>query len=412
MNHFARLGIVVGISCTFVFFVQFGLRTAMMKLFDTTTSFQEGTYIGSVNVSGMGREQAQQNVQKQVDAWLASSNIQITYQEATVSVPATVFVFDVPGSVASAKQKTRTPLIVTVDSKQLTAFLQFSQEVVAALNQEVLQKALQRSSANLERDKTFVATEFLQKESIHRVVAQSEIKAIDMYSSELGLWLSQYKTLTLEPGHELSLQKLVKDKLSLTDGALSVIATLMNEAALSTNLEVRKRSISLQLPAYAEAGTEARIEKDKTDFVLYNPNTTPYTLRFQLTNSGMSLSIEGLPFAYIYTPYTEITDVAKSEIVQVITPAKHDAVTVRREGSDGLFVKVYRDIYRNGAFLKREQVAEDRYLPVSQVKHALVLPKLPSATVPQTAIVPTPSTTEAPVTQPNTSAPAVPTLPQ
>jgi vancomycin resistance protein YoaR len=410
MKRFARLGIVVGISCIFVFVVQFGLRTAMMKLFDTTAPFQEGTYIGSVNVSGMGREQAQQNVQKQVDAWLASSNIQITYQEATVSVPATAFVFDVPGSIASAKQKMRTPLIVTVDSKQLTASLQFSQEVVAAINQEVLQKALQQASANLARDKTFVATEFLQKESIHRVVAQSEIKAIDKYRDELGLWLTEYETLTLEPGHELSLQELVKEKLSLTDSALSVIATLMNEAALSTNLEVRKRSISLQLPAYAEAGTEARIEKDKADFILYNPNKTPYTMRFQLTNSSMSLSIEGLPFAYIYMPYTERTDVAKTKIVQVMTPAKHDAVTARREGSDGLFVKVYRDVYRDGAFIKREQVAEDRYLPVSQVKHALVMPKLPSETTSQTAVVPTPPTTEAPVTPPNTSASVVPAL--
>lgn len=389
-----RLFIIVLLSTIFIFSMQYGLSAVMMKLFDTTKGFPKGTIVGAVDIGGKVKEQAEADLGKKTEAWASESRIQLVYQDVVIAIPASMFIFDVVDSIQHVQNGKHTPLAVSINKEELQTLLldKLNGEIAAKLDMKKLEGELLKAAASFTPKMNIPVISLLDQAGSKKTVAQGTVLGAAKYTG-LQQWAEQYATLTVPPKSEVSLAKLVQEKKVQADNeTLSVLATLMYKTILPTNFQVRQRSISLDLPPYAELGEEARFEKNRADFVFYNPNETPYILKFELTDNTARLFVEGLPFVHVYAVNRqEISSIPKQTVVEAVMAngAKHDAVVPQSSGEDGYVVKVYRELYRsNGSFVKREKMAEDYYLPTNQVKWSLVQPRTqpitPSTAAPQT----------------------------
>jgi DNA-directed RNA polymerase subunit H (RpoH/RPB5)/predicted house-cleaning noncanonical NTP pyrophosphatase (MazG superfamily) len=384
-----RLFFIV-LACTiFVFLVQYGVNIAIMKLFDTTDNFKEGTKVGTIEIGGKVKEQAEEELSKKVAAWTTKSRISLVYQDVVIPIPASLFTFDVVDSIQHIKNGEYTPLDVAIKKEDLRMLLadKLNEELATKINMKNLEKELSHAASSFATSVNIPVITLLDRESEKKIVAQGKISNISKYKDGLEKWDASYGSLIVPAKSEISINQLVKEKnIEIDDESLSVLATLMYKTVLPTNFQIRQRSTSLDLPSYAELGEEARAEKDTADFVFYNPNETSYTLTFEISDNEARLLVKGLPFVYSYVVNrNEVTKIPKELVVQSVMPngQKHDAVTDQRAGKDGYVVKVYREQYKlDGSFIKREKVAEDYYLPTSQVKWALVQPKTQPAVSP------------------------------
>ncbi|MFX3661584.1 MAG: hypothetical protein ACE3JN_16355 [Ectobacillus sp.] len=375
-----RLFVIVLSASVFVFAAQYGGQAAMRKVLDTTHGFADGTVLGNVNVSGKIEEEAQVLLQKRVDIWKREARLQFFYEDTGLMLPSSLFIFDIVDSVQGARDGRHSPLEVILQEEQLRSFLSehIGDQLLKQMNIEKLQEQLLQAASMLSREKTWHLADVIGQDATKTVVSQNAIAGISSYYGGLQEWMARYETLTIPAKGEISLEKIVqKGALAIDNGTLSVIASLMYKTVLPTNFQVKERSISMELPQYAELGTEARFAKGKADFVIYNPNEFPYTLRFVLEGDTFTLSVEGMPFVHSYmVKRNEISDIPARTVVQpfLSSQSKHDAVTPPHAGKKGYVVKVYREQYRsNGTFVKRELMAEDYYLQSNEVIHVDVV---------------------------------------
>ncbi|MCP8968496.1 VanW family protein [Ectobacillus ponti] len=363
---------IVACAALIIFTVQYSVRSVASSLFQTSDGYAAGTAIGSVDVAGLIREQAEQKLSQKEEAWKADAKLYLQYSTARIAVPAAIFAFDSAKSTARIRNGVNVPAAVSLqlDKLQLLLGEQLQPEVVQHLNVQQLQQDLQSAAAQLQQTKTFHLLSYMNQKEAVTAVAESSVSGAGPYGAPLQQWLGGHGTVTVPAHGTVSLLSLAKGS-KLDDKALSFVATLLYQTILPTNLQVQERGISTILPAYAQLGTEARVGDGRTDFVFANPNETDYTLQLSLQGGTMTAVLQGMPLPYRYAiDRSEITLLPRGTLVQVAVPnEEHDAVSVERKGADGRKVEVYREIYNgNGALLGKERIAEDAYLPVQAIQ--------------------------------------------
>ncbi|MGG4037930.1 VanW family protein [Heyndrickxia ginsengihumi] len=348
----------------------------MKKGFGMNDQFADGTSIGGVDISGMTKNEAQQKLEKSVQSWEKSSHITINYLDQSIKLPTSKLQFNIDESLNQARDGKASPLTVTLDSSNLmdeisNTFKSINLEDwnIARLNENICKVASNLQTGNHDYHLVDYAIDGDKK---NKIVAKAELTSIPEDAQyDIAAWVKQFKQIKIPAQSAFSLLDVTKMDPAVTysENDLSMIATTIYQAILTTNFEIIDRYISSELPSYAVLGEEAKVVPNKLDFVFINPNTSAYKLHFAYSNHTLSVSVVGTPFLEKYKILKKnYKTFSPKTVVHYNKTLKASQSVVLQAGKAGQYVKLYRKIYdQNHALLKSELISEDFYPSVPKI---------------------------------------------
>ncbi|PLR75499.1 hypothetical protein CU633_20810 [Bacillus sp. V3-13] len=337
--------------------------------------FGQNTEIAGVQLSGMTSGEAIKKLASAQKQWEENTKLRIHYREKVAEAELKMFHFDLEESVNLAQSGKRNNAIVRIDEKSLAEILStlgVNEQDSGALDISRLQADLTALASMLE-----TGGHTIKIESYLPEIEQGEVISETMISGEvqleqLRMWTEQFAAIEIAANSSFSMIKTADGSSASewSEAALSMIASAIYQTVLPTNFPIIERHIGRELPAYAEAGYEAKIDlKRNMDFVFNNRNDLVYQLEFRMMGTALYVSLKGSQFSDDYSVKVEDKQTFKPKtIVQYSAQLPPGQTKTLVEGKDGTVVKVYRTVSGpNGKMVKDELVAEDFYPPVHQV---------------------------------------------
>jgi hypothetical protein len=382
-TDFIKLAVVVLLSTAFLIsFSQIGAfayETVLFKEF----RFSKGTSIGNVDVSNLSEKDTEQLLLKLVNQWMASQSTKIIFSEHIVHVPSDLFRFQIKQSIEQAADGQASQLFIELDKEQLLSLLNtiIDEKWLKLLDIERLSADLIYYASSLHTKlQTINLINYLSEEAKSQFAKQiiSEVKVEKGVEEHRDLlhWLSSHPTIEIKGNSYFSLLDYVKAKKNnLSAENASFLASIIYKAVLPTNFEIVERHISRELPTNVEPGFEAKVDLKQKDFIFHNPNFIDYTLKFIVSENGLTARLEGIPFINKYV--IESDDIEYFEpktIVHYSTDVSVGEKRIKQEGKQGLLIRVKRKIYNsNDHLLETKLISEDFYLPIHKIEvHPLI----------------------------------------
>ncbi|RNF40930.1 VanW family protein [Planococcus salinus] len=339
-------------------------------LFPTQT-FGENTYIGTTDVSEMDVTEAQALFRGHVESWRQSSELLVTYQDATADYPLDNAKISVEQTVQQAEDGAQNGFVFELSETTTSTFLEqqfpvndFTNDQVAAITAELEQAlsdgqqqtrvTISDDAAMLNRETVAQAgfTHNLESPGIADVVA-----GLDGHQIEAGAQFSFLDFLM-----ELSYG-------TVTDRELTEVASAIYGAVLQTNFLVDERSIGKEVPATVPLGQEAAINRPLgVDFVFTNTNDSSFALNMDLTGDVLTASFTGYPFVYSYAISNGPEETVEPRLIKQFSAFVSYGSVVEEPGSDGVRVETLRTITSENIEIETETVSTDFYPPVHRVE--------------------------------------------
>lgn len=377
-QQFLKLFIVLFFSTAFIFsFSHYG-AIAFEKFSNADGKYSEGTTVGGMDISGKTESEAAALLEKQYLEWLKNVKFEFQYSELTVPFDPNLFYLDLETTVHSIKDGQQNQVFIDIDQVNVEeqVAIHFPQ-----LNSEEI------DINKLKTDLTAQASKFtngafvfninqdysLSNDNKDVIISEAIIKLTDVPMG-LETVVEKNPEIKIAEGANFSLLEFAKNQKIEQSSVLSVIATGIYQAILPTNFSIIDRNISNVLPDYTGIGFEARVIPEKNaDLVFTNPNKSAYTLELNFVNDELRVSLKGEKLLYSYKIIKKDEQQLKPKtIVQYSPLLKPGKTMVKNDGTDGIFVKVYRDIYQGQLLVKSELISEDYYPPVYRVEiHSL-----------------------------------------
>lgn len=382
--------LLIMILCTGYFF-SFSLfgEKAYDQVSASKDAFKESTAIGSVDVSRLTNEEALKKLQQEQKAWLEETTIHLQYKEKKVEFDKSSFIFSLGKSIDGAESGVKNPLIVDVEEGMISAVLiDFAIDEQSFNKQAFIQELLSYPSTLQKGVHSIKLEDFLQVEKQKTIVSEGTV-SFKENSEQMDLWISQFPTVTIDAHAQFSILDAVAEKgiKTFTPEGLSIVATAIYKAVLPTNFSITERSISRELPYYAEAGYEAKVDSSKNmDLIIANPNDEPYVLEFKQADNQLKVSLSGPELIYQYKivlPEKETFN--PKNIIQYDTKLAYGQEKVKSQGKKGFLQKVYREtVDSTGVTVERELLSEDFYPPIHTVvlKSSRKAPVIPEQQMP------------------------------
>ncbi|MED3549166.1 hypothetical protein [Cytobacillus praedii] len=369
-----KLFLVMIFSTAFIFsFSHFGV-SAYDAMMNKSNSFDKGTFIGTVDISGKTKSEAMRMVDEQLTMWLNEATISVHFKEKINEFDVHAIHFDIEKTVNNAQQGKKNKLMVTTDEvgvvlEELSPTITADDYNFEKINSEILNLAssLQIEHFNLKIEDFLLDTASQNKQVINQVTL--DLNTIDFDKK----YMEQLKDFDIEPSSQFSLLSQMDD-LGLgntSSETMNIIASSIYELILPTNFLVIERHISENLPAYAKLGYEAKVNPEMDmDFIFMNENDGSYKVFFEKTNSNLVISLKGPSFLNQYKIIEKDEKTFKPKtIVQFNPQLSPIEKSVKTEGKEGRFVRIYRETYdEKGERLKEVNMSEDFYPPVHQVE--------------------------------------------
>ncbi|USK53924.1 VanW family protein [Cytobacillus solani] len=369
-----RLFLVMIFSTTYIFsFSHFGV-SAYDAIMNKSNSFDNGTFIGTVDVSGKTKSEAMRMVDEQLTKWLNGTTIFVHFKEKMIEFNVHDISFDIEKTVNNAQQGKKNKLMVTTDEvgvllEELSPTITADEYNIEKINSEILNIAssLQIEQFNFKIEDFLLDTASQNKQVINQVTL--DLNTIDFDEK----FMEQLKDFDIEPSSQFSLLSQM-DELGLGDVSIetmNILASSIYELILPTNFLVIERHISENLPAYAKLGYEAKVNPEMDmDFIFMNENDGSYKVSIEKTDSNLVISLIGPSFLNQYKIIEKDEKIFKPKtIVQFNPQLSPIEKSVKTEGKEGRFVRIYRETYdEKGERLKEEKLSEDFYPPVHQVE--------------------------------------------
>ncbi|WP_080844604.1 G5 domain-containing protein [Cytobacillus gottheilii] len=371
----AKLYIILLVSTAFIFSFSYFGTAVYGNVTGSKGVYTEKTMVGSVDITGLTRQEAYDQVLQSTILWQEQSTLTFNYKEKDEQVELSIFSFDVESSMQAVKEGGSYPLLVEVNEEDLALkLLEMSPELTSEdFQEEKLKTELLNAASVLHTgSQTMKLQTFFAQTEENQVVAEATVSADGVYES-LEKWTQAASQIEIEPQSQLSLLKYVDENgltSSFSSDTLSYIASAMYKTVLSTNFLISERHISRLLPAYAEAGYEAKVDPAKNmDFIISNTNDSSFTLEFKLIDNHFHVSLKGSPFLYEYSLSLEDKEVFKPKtIVQYDAKLRFGEEKTVSEGTDGVIIKLYREVKEpSGSILRKEFISDDFYPPVHKV---------------------------------------------
>ncbi|MCQ6273513.1 G5 domain-containing protein [Bacillus sp. V3B] len=369
-----KLFIVLALCTSYIFsFSHFGV-VAYDTIMNKSDSFDEGTFVGSVNVSGTTKSEALQMVDEQLVSWLNKTEIQVQYKEKKILFDLYSIAFDVQESVDRAIEGQKNNVLVYSDEIEmmLSKISPSNQKVdfdLEKVEEEILGKAsmLQTGKYKLRLE------EFVLNNGAANDYGTIEATVEAGLSDPVRNMLENIGEVEIAPMSEFSLLAQLEQSGIQYNSAkmLSIMASAIYEVVLQTNFSIIERHISESLPGYAKLGYEAKINPERNiDLVFFNPNDSTYKLQFDWNDHDLVVSLTGTSFLYEYKVVEKEKETFQPKtIVQFNSQLSSGEQSVKTEGKDGLLIRIYRETYdEKGKRIKNERISEDFYAPIHQVE--------------------------------------------
>nr|WP_272495707.1 VanW family protein [Bacillus pinisoli] len=336
--------------------------------------YEENTYVGPVNISGLTDVEALQTLTEKTNVWKEQEELILSYNGKSYTVQPDFFTFLIDQSLVTIEQGKQNKLIVAVSRQELEFEIVdlLNPLSIEEINIEGLLQDLEDAASNLEDVKTLKIEDFFHSDTLATTtVSEASVKNIPS-EIDTNTFLSSFSKISIPANSELSIQTLLNDQ-NISNDTASVIATLIYKAILPTNFTIVERHLSPELPTYAELGFDAMVT-DTYDFVIYNPNTTEYVIEIQTVSDGLKAAVIGLPLLYQYK--IEVINVETHEqkvIIQYDQDLPSGQKKIVNKGKQGLSATIMRHkLDQKGQLLEKQEVAMDYYSPIHTVEsHSL-----------------------------------------
>lgn len=345
------------------------------------SAFSEQTLIANEEVSNKSKAEVVEKLEAAKDAWLMDGTIFLEWSGELRPFDKNHFIFYIPESVDHAQDSTANSLNVELESSNLLIEIEAltnSPDIFAALDSERLLKDLIEMATMLKgENQTFSIADYLlddtlvEKTSIDSIIKVSDNKVLDELKESLS-----NKELPILAGQVFSVHDwMLLENIMLSDEASSIIASMLYQLSASTNFTVMERHISPELPEWAVAGYEARMERGKMDLVIKNPNNHDFTVTFSIDSTSVLASLNGPALPYVYSIEEENNkSYSPKTIVQYSASLLNNQKKVKEQGKDGVFVmlrRVAKD--SSGAIVESSAYSEDFYPPIHRIEqHSLI----------------------------------------
>ncbi|MEH7119715.1 G5 domain-containing protein [Neobacillus vireti] len=403
-TQFIKLFIVLFFSTVFIFSTShFGVK-AYEKIAKLDGKYSDGTQIGNIDLSGKTDEEAATLLEQRYMDWLKNTKFTFQYSEKSVPFDLNLFYLDKETTINSIKDGQSNPVFISMDLTQLEdqVSILFPELNSKEIDFTKLKASLESNGSMLQTgDHSFdLTTDFMlaNAEKQETIINEAMLNLTDI-PVELPAFISQNSEIKIAEGATFSLLDYAKNLQMNNTNLLSILGTGIYQAVLPTNFTIVDRYISSTLPDYAGLGLEARISPDQNmDLIITNPNKTSYTIVFGLNNNELTVSLKGEPFVYGYKISKQDEQSIKPKtIVQYSPQLTAGSTMVKAAGANGLYVKVYRDVYQGEQLVKSEFISEDYYSPAYRVEiHGLTGTTQGTATTTSQSITTTPSTETSP----------------
>ena len=376
-KEFLKLFFVIMFSTTFLIgFSHYG-ASALERVIYAENRFTEGTKVGGIDISDLTKQEAEQLVESKAAEWLTAPPVSLIGSEIVMQAPGDLFRLDVQQSIGQAVDGKKVELIANVDEEQLLVFVKEHLPESWAKGIEIgkLSKDLANVASSLQTlPALFNVVDYMNEEAkplfTDQVISKVTREKLGVEHHVLLLWLSQHPVAEIKGNSQFSVQKFLEGAKDLSPQSASILASAIYELVLSTNFEIVERHISRELPLGTTPGLEARLDFQRYNFLLYNPNFNDYKLEFQVANGGFTIILKGVPFVqkYIYEHgETEFFD--PKTIVHYSNDVQAGEKQIKQEGKRGLLAKVIRKVFDiNGNLLETKVMSEDFYLPVHKIE--------------------------------------------
>lgn len=371
MNSKTFLRTFLAVLGATVFFYGFSSAgtLAYTKIVSPVKQFKENTYIGPFDVRGLDEKGAKDKLIGDFAELHGKLGAELTYQDATVELPSELITYDVDRTVDHAVSGEENPIIAEVSQEGLRTVLDqhFSHLNWTDDDVEAVAKGIESELESGIVPVNVHITDFLDSTFGETEVASFAIEGI-RFSPALDQLANGLDGTAIEFNTAFSIMEFAKmgETVTTTNEDLTLLASALYGAVLRTNLDVVERNIGNALNPSIPAGFEAAINQQLgLDFVLRNPNHTPFRIKMEVTEDQIRAALISLPLQYTYEPY-----VAKTEKFNPRTVRRYSAsvpvgqVQFADEGRDGMEVTVNRQVLDDGTVVKDETVSSDFYAPV------------------------------------------------
>ena len=369
-----KLFIVLLLCTSFIFsFSHFGAK-AVEKITNTDGKYAAGTTIGSLDVSGKTVDETMSLLEEKYGEWMKDTFIELQYGEKTVPFDLNQFHLDTKQTVDSIKDSKRNPAFIDIKKIQLEEQLEtlFPQMKSSDIDLDKLMNSLNEIASRFEAGSNSLNlyNDYLLADHINKdaVINTAVVEMTDV-SVDFQAVIEKNPTIEIPEESTFSLLEFAKKKKIEKADLLNVIATGIYQAVLPSNFSIVERNIGSSLPNYANLGFEAKVNpSNNTDFIIKNPSMTKYILELNLDGSKLKITLKGEEPLYNYKISLKDEQKLKPKTILQYSPFLLPGNTeIRTIGTEGLIVKVYRDVYQGEQFLKSEFISEDYYPPVYQV---------------------------------------------
>ncbi|WP_050615932.1 G5 domain-containing protein [Bacillus testis] len=376
ITHVVKVFLLLFVSTAFIFsFTYFGVK-AYDDFFKEEGLFAENTKVGTYDIAGKTRQQAERMLQGAAEQWKKGTAITFVFKERSYQIDNSIFQFNISETLTSATAGKANGMVVIVDRQALAEQMKDTSYSLNpdAYNVTRLQQELTSKASQLDGGKqTYQLEDFLLDQSGQdKALSKADIHS-PSDNKELASFVKAVPALTIKGKSTFSLEKALKD--SGTDAyspkTLNMIASAVYGAILPTNFTILERNISASLPSYAKLGYEAKVSpKDRLDLVFANKNASSYTLAFSYRQGFLSVMLKGSPLLYRYSVIGKEQQFFEPKtIVQYDSSLPAGLTKVKKPGQKGQMIKIFREIYdESGSAIKKELISEDFYPPVPAIE--------------------------------------------
>lgn len=369
-----KLLVVLLISTAFIFSSSHFGAKAFESLSNADGKFSEGTTIGSLDVTGKTPDEVISLLEEKYVNWVKDTSMELQYGEKTAPFDLNQFDLDSTTTVASIKEGQNNPVYITVDKSQVEEQLQalFPQIKIGDIDLDKLNHSLNETALLFEPGAhTFnIYDDYLLAEKINKdAVINTSVIHLNEIPGELEKSIKKHSKIEIPAEKQFSLLGFAKEQ-NITDSkTLNIMATVIYQAILPSNITIIERNIGNTLPEFANLGYEAKVDQAKpADLLIANPNKLPYFLELTIEGQNLKVTLKGQKFLYEYKIIAK--DEQKLEpktIIQYSPQISPGKTIVQNNGAEGKAVKIYREVYQGEQLIKSEFLSEDYYSPVYKV---------------------------------------------
>lgn len=347
-----------------------------------SAEYGDYTYIGTTDVSNMAVADAKTLFLSQASAVRESSELHVTYLDATAKYPLKDVEISLDETLERAQSGAQNDFVFDLSESTTRSFLKkqftdvpFTEADIANIHQQ-LETALEGGQSvtrvDVSSDSLEMSLEEVAQSSFSHSI--SSIGADELIETLDGTVIGPNESFAFLPMlEELTL-------LEATDAELTEIASAIYGAVLRTNFLIEQRSIGEQVPKNVPVGEEAAINRSLgVDFAFSNPNASSFTLNVYVENGELTASINGQPFVHTYYISAANDKEVEPRLIKQYSAFVSSGKKVREEGRDGKRIEVVRSILEGDKEVRVEPVSSDFYPPVHRVEvYPLIVPEAPA----------------------------------